>query len=78
MPADFEPGATGLTTVITGLVQPTLDADGKPVFTGTVATATSPARRRSPQWYRDTPGVNHTTAGTLTLWNNGNGAYVNR
>jgi len=24
------------------------------------------------------PGTNHTTASTLTLWNNGTGAYVNR
>ena len=30
------------------------------------------------QWYRDTPGMNHTTTVKLTLWNNGNGAYVNR
>ena len=30
------------------------------------------------EWYRDTPSVNHTTAGKLTLWSNGKGAYVNR
>ena len=30
------------------------------------------------QWYHDTSGVNHSTAGTLTLWSNGKGAYVNR
>ena len=32
--ADFEPGATGRITALTGMVQPDLDANGKPVFTG--------------------------------------------
>ena len=30
------------------------------------------------QWYRDTAGVNHSTAAKMTLWNNGKDAYVNR
>jgi fibro-slime domain-containing protein len=81
MPADFEPGATGLTKAITGLVQTTLAADGKPVLSST-ATSNANAHITSAttfnQWYHDTAGVNHTTAGTLTLWSNGKGAYVNR
>src|SRR4029077_17850152 len=75
-PADFEPAVTGLTTALTGMVQPDLDASGKPVFTGitgALTTATTFA-----QWYRDTPGVNHTTFGRLTLFGNGAGAYANR
>jgi fibro-slime domain-containing protein len=81
MPADFEPGATGLTKVITGLVQSMLDADGKPVLSSTAtsnATAHITSATTFAEWYHDTPGVNHSTAGKLTLWSNGKGAYVNR
>lgn len=76
-PADFEPGATGRTTALPGLVARALDADGKPVFTGlTGGFITSAATFAT--WYRNTPAVNHATTGKLTLWNNGMGAYVNR
>jgi fibro-slime domain-containing protein len=79
MPADFEPGASGLTAVITGLVKTTLDADGKPVFSGTApANAHITSATTFSEWYHDTPGVNHSTAGTLTLWSDGTGTYVNR
>ena len=30
------------------------------------------------QWYRNVASVNHATPTTMTLWNNGMGAYVNR
>ncbi len=75
---DFEPGAVGQNLPIRGLVANMLDAEGKPVFAGTanqgyISSATSFA-----QWYRNVANVNHTTATTLTLWNNGAGAYVNR
>ena len=80
MPADFEPGASGLTKVITGLVQSTLGADGEPVLSATAppANAHITSAATFSQWYHDTSGVNHSTAGTLTLWSNGKGAYVNR
>jgi len=76
-PTDFEPSALGKSTATTGLVQTTLDADGKPVFSG-MTGAYIASTQSFAEWYRDTPGVNHTTTGKLTLWNNGNGAYVNR
>ena len=38
-PAEFEPGATGRTMALTGIVKPDLDADGKPVYTGNVANS---------------------------------------
>jgi fibro-slime domain-containing protein len=75
-PTDFEPGVSGRMTALTGMVQPDLDASGKPVFTG-IAGATTTAATFA-EWYRDTPGVNHTTAGKLPLFGNGAGKYANR
>jgi fibro-slime domain-containing protein len=77
-PPDFEPGAPGRTTAVLGIVKPDLDAEGKPVYAGAIINSliTSPASFA--EWYRNTAGVNHATASKLTLWNNGNGAYVNR
>ena len=76
-PVDFEPTAPGRAAAFPGLVQANLDADGKPVFTGlTGGLITSQATFS--QWYRNMTGVNHMTSGKITLWNNGNGAYVNR
>ena len=77
-PAEFEPGAVGRTTALTGIVMQNLDADGKPVYSGAVANSYITSAATFAEWYRDTPGVNHTTASKLTLWNNGKGAYVNR
>jgi len=76
-PAEFQPTAPGRSTPDKGMVQPTLDAQGKPVFTGVTGEFITSVASFG-QWYRDTPGVNHTTTGKLTLWNNGKGAYVNR
>ena len=73
MPADFEPSASGRMTAVTGMVQAMLDADGKPVYVGNVANSLVTSAATFSQWYRDTPGVNHTTAGKLTLWSNGKG-----
>src|SRR4029077_20891304 len=75
-PADFEPLATGHTTALTGVVQTDLDANGKPVFTGITGAYTTPATFA--EWYRDTPGVNHTTVGKLPLFGDGAGTYANR
>ncbi len=78
-PMEFEPpGATGLKTALTGLVKPDLDAEGKPVYTGLAITGYTITAATFAEWYRDTPNVNHSTSGKLTLWNNGKGAYVNR
>jgi fibro-slime domain-containing protein len=75
-PADFEPGAAGLTKALTGMVQADLDADGKPVYTGITGAYTTTGTFA--EWYRDTPGVNHTTSGKLTLFGDGAGTYANR
>ena len=75
-PADFEPAATGQTLAVTGLVQPDLDANGKPVRSSVAYAYLAAAT--FPEWYRDTPGVNHTTAGKLPLFGNGAGTYGNR
>jgi fibro-slime domain-containing protein len=79
--ADFEPGATGQTVARTGLVANMLDTEGKPTYVGPggagnggyITSATT-----FKDWYRDISGLNHTTNTTLTLWNNGKGAFVNR
>ena len=78
--ADFQFGLTGCEVASTGMVQSTLDAEGKPVLiapNGTSCATTSSVANFS-TWYRDTPGANTTVLGTLTLWNDGNGNYVNR
>ena len=62
---------------ITGLVQPDLDANGKPVFTGIAGGFITTAATFA-QWYRDTPGVNHTTVARLPLFGDGAGTYANR
>ena len=74
---DFEPAATGRTMALTGMVQPDLDASGKPVFIGNSANAYTTAATFA-EWYRDTPGVNHTTVGRLPLFGDGGGNYANR
>ncbi len=76
-PADFEAGVMGSTTATTGIVEPSLDGDGKPVFTG-LATAHIQSVATFAEWYRTTPGVNDPTASKLALWDNGQGGYVNR
>jgi fibro-slime domain-containing protein len=75
-PADFEPGAVGRMTALTGMVLPDLDPNGRPVFTGITGAYTTAATFA--EWYRDTPGVNHTTAGKLALFGDGAGTYANR
>jgi fibro-slime domain-containing protein len=77
-PTDFEPSAMGRAMPLPGIVQMNLDAQGKPVYTGNVANSYIASTASFAEWYRDTPNVNHTTAGKLTLWNNNKGAYTNR
>jgi fibro-slime domain-containing protein len=76
-PTDFEPGASGRDGALVGMVETSLDADGKPVFTG-IADSLVASAATFAEWYRDVAGTNHATVGKLTLWNNGKGAYVNR
>lgn len=76
---DFEPNAVGLNDAVTGLVASTLDAEGKPTFAGKAGGAGLIDSAASfAEWYRDVPGKNATIPATLTLYNNGNGGYVNR
>ena len=63
-------------TALTGMVQADLDANGKPVFTGITGAYTTAGTFA--EWYRDTPGVNHTTVGRLPLFGDGGGNYANR
>lgn len=78
VPTDFQPSATGRTVPLPGIVADVLDAEGKPTVVMTGAGSYIQSQTTFGQWYRDTPGVNHTTTGKITLWNNGNGGYVNR
>ncbi|MBN2572962.1 MAG: DUF4215 domain-containing protein [Deltaproteobacteria bacterium] len=84
MQNDFEGGVTGQREASTGMVQPDLDNDGKPVYANPanpggavhVLSADSFAT-----WFRTStasPPINHATAGKLALWRNAEGAYVNR
>jgi fibro-slime domain-containing protein len=78
-PQDFEAGVTGSNTASVGMVKDDLDGEGKPVYTGFTGGAVHVESTTSfAEWYRNTDGINHATAKKLALWNNGNGAYVNR
>ena len=72
---------SGSNNAVTGMVQGTLDSEGKPVYAGVGGTGatsgwiTSAATFK--QWYRDVSGTNTTYVSSLLLHNNGNGAYVN-
>lgn len=69
---DF-PGST--CSLMTGLVGDTLDAQGKPTYAGSgqcIKSATTFA-----QWYTDNE-YNRTMPGSITLFNNGQGGFVNR
>ena len=75
---DFEPGAIGQNAAVKGLVGNMLNAAGKPVFAGTANQGYISGAASFAEWYTEVPGTNHTTPSTMTLWNNGTGAYVNR
>lgn len=76
-PRDFQPGASGRSSALVGMVEPNLDSAGKPVYTG-ISDSLVTSKETFSQWYRDVKDVNHATASKLILWNNGKGAYVNR
>jgi fibro-slime domain-containing protein len=73
---DFQPGYDNQ-GVIAGLVSPTLDAEGKPVWSGNTNGYIHSATTFG-QWYRNTPGVNALLNGKIVLWDNGAGGFVNR
>ena len=73
---DFQPGYDNQ-GVISGLVNPTLDAEGKPVWSGNTNGYIHSATTFG-QWYRNTPGVNALLSGKIVLWDNGAGGFVNR
>jgi fibro-slime domain-containing protein len=90
---DFQPGTPSHFSVAKGLVQATWDAEKKPVFSGSgtcvsedgltqTACAAPPAFIHSvasfKQWYRDDAINSKAIPGTIRLWDNGKGGYVNR
>jgi fibro-slime domain-containing protein len=77
-PTDFESGTSGSYAPLPGMVNLTLDKDGKPVYSGIGGNAHVASVDSFAEWYRDTAGVNHSTASKMTLWNDGKGNYVNR
>ena len=69
---------SGSNNAVTGLVQDTLDGNGKPVLSPTAPAGghiTSAASFAN--WYKNVPGTNTTYVSSLLLHNNGNGAFVN-
>jgi fibro-slime domain-containing protein len=76
---DFHDGSiVGSNGAVTGLVQGTVDSEGKPVFAGTAGAGHITSADTFKQWYRDVPGTNTTYVSRLTLYNNGKGGFVNR
>jgi fibro-slime domain-containing protein len=69
---------SGSNNAVTGLVQGTLDSNGKPVLSPTAPAAghiTSAASFAN--WYKEAPGTNTTYVSSLLLHNNGQGGFVN-
>jgi len=54
------------------------DGDGKPVYSGLGGNSHITSASSFDEWYRDRPGINHSTASKLALWDNGRGGNVNR
>ena len=77
-PTDFEPGTAISYAAVPGMVNATLDADGKPVYSGMGGKAHVASADTFAEWYRDVPSVNHATPSLMPLWDNGKGGYVNR
>jgi fibro-slime domain-containing protein len=77
-PTDFESGTVGSFAAVSGMVNATLDSDGKPVYSGIGGKALVASTDTFAEWYRDVPGVNHATPTKMPLWDDGKGGYVNR
>ncbi len=79
---DFQPGFNS-NGAVQGIVQESLDADGKPVQVANLPQATLTAaflhgQAAFAQWYRDAKPSSGPIPGQLVLWDNGKGGYVNR
>ena len=74
---DFQPSVTGSFTPTFDMVEPMLDGEGKPVYVSVTDAHVTSAQTFS-EWYRDVTGTNSTTVSTLTLWDLGDGRFVNR
>jgi fibro-slime domain-containing protein len=80
-PTDFEPGVTGQYAATLGIAASTLDQDGKPQYAAGLAAGYGHIAGASTfsAWFRtSTSGLNYPIGSTLALWQNSNGAYVNR
>jgi fibro-slime domain-containing protein len=78
-PGEFEPDVTGCSGACPGIVETSLDKDGKPVYTGTTGQGISITSKATfAEWYRTTTAVNHPTSAKLALWKTSKGGYVNR
>ncbi len=71
---DGSPPVSAATKATDGMVGPTIDDDLKPVW----AAANCAAPEDFAEWYRDVPGTNTTVYGSIPLFPNGNGGFVNR
>jgi len=71
--SDFEPTCT---TGAKGVVEPTLNADGKPVLADGSGVCIASAESFA-EWYTNTAS-NSAIVGELVLYDNGNGGFVNR
>jgi fibro-slime domain-containing protein len=76
---DFQPGVDSL-GVLQGLVQPDLDADGKPVLSSTASPTNGFMHGQDAfaEWYRDGAPSSGPIPGEVVLWDDGAGGYVNR
>ncbi|HTQ02806.1 MAG TPA: DUF4215 domain-containing protein [Polyangiaceae bacterium] len=79
---DFQPGFDS-SGAVQGLVEDLLDSDGKPVeradLTATeLSNAYLHGQAAFAEWYRDGAPGSGPIPGSIVLWDNGNGGYVNR
>ncbi|WP_437644312.1 DUF4215 domain-containing protein [Sorangium sp. So ce362] len=74
---DFEPKGPGRSVPVFGMVANRLDAEKKPAHMA-VANSLVTSVQSFADWYHDVPGTNSTTVATLTLWDTGDGRFVNR
>lgn len=63
---DFQQNKLGLDP---NIIEENLDADKKPIYAGGTGTITTNGQANFDQWYRNSPGVNLSTSGTLIVDN---------
>jgi fibro-slime domain-containing protein len=73
---DFENGVKGCTGAFPGMLQDTLDADGRPVFKASVDKCGT--AYQFSDWYDHSSTDGSVLVSTLKLFDNNNGGYVNR